>query len=55
MTAQQLAAVLLALTYAPVPSFAKFKNVAELHPYPWLRSPHAQSIRSFSAWRGKSA
>lgn len=45
----------VALTYAPVPSFAKFKNVAELHPYPWLRTPHAQSIRSFSAWRGKSA
>jgi deoxyribodipyrimidine photo-lyase len=45
----------VALTYAPVPSFAKFKNVAELHPYPWLRRPHAQSIRSFSAWRGKTA
>jgi len=43
----------VALTYAPVPSFAKFKNVDELHPYPWLRTPHAQSIRSFSAWRGK--
>lgn len=45
----------VALTYAPVPSFSKFKKVAELHPYPWLRTPHAQSIRSFSAWRGKSA
>jgi len=45
----------VALTFAPVPSFAKFKNLAELHPYPWLRSPHPKSIRSFSAWRGKLA
>lgn len=43
----------VAVTYAPVPSFAKFKNVAQIHPYPWLRQPHPQSIRSFSAWRGK--
>ena len=43
----------VALTYAPVPSFAKFKNLAQLHPFPWLRLPHAQSLRSFSAWRGK--
>jgi len=39
------------LTFAPVPSFAKFKNLAQIHPYPWLKSPHALSIRSFSAWR----
>lgn len=45
----------VALTFAPVPSFAKFKNPAELHPYPWLRAPHPKSIRSFSAWRGKLA
>ena len=45
----------VALTFAPVPSFAKFKNLAELHPYPWLRAPHPKSIRSFSAWRGKLA
>jgi deoxyribodipyrimidine photo-lyase len=43
----------VAVTYAPVPSFAKFDNVAQLHPYPWLRTPHAKSVRSFSAWRGK--
>jgi deoxyribodipyrimidine photo-lyase len=43
-----------AVTYAPVPSFAKFENIAELHPYQWLRTPHAKSVRSFSAWRGKS-
>ena len=39
------------ITYAPVPSFAKFKKPAQLHPYPWLRTPHAKSIRSFSAWK----
>ena len=43
----------VALTYAPVPSFAKFEKVAQLHPYPWLRTPHAKSIGSFTAWRGK--
>jgi deoxyribodipyrimidine photo-lyase len=43
----------VAVTFAPVPSFAKFKDLAQIHPYPWLKSPHAQSIRSFSAWRGK--
>jgi deoxyribodipyrimidine photo-lyase len=41
----------VALTYAPVPSFAKFKNLAQIYPYPWLKPPHALSIRSFSAWR----
>jgi deoxyribodipyrimidine photo-lyase len=43
----------VAITYVPVPSFAKFGEVAELHPYPWLRKPHSQSVRSFSAWRDK--
>jgi len=43
----------VAVTYAPVPSFAKFENLAQVHPYPWLRLPHAQSVRSFSAWRAK--
>ena len=41
----------VAVTYAPVPSFQKFTNIAELHPYPWLRLPHAGSVRSFSSWR----
>jgi len=41
----------VAITYAPVPSFRKFTNLAEIHPYPWLRKPHARSIKSFSAWR----
>lgn len=43
----------VAVTYAPVPSFQKFRNLAELHPFPWLKTPHAKSVRSFSAWRGK--
>jgi deoxyribodipyrimidine photo-lyase len=43
----------VAVTYAPVPSFANFPEVAELHPFLWLRKPHAKSVRSFSAWRGK--
>lgn len=43
----------VAVTYAPVPSFAKFKNLAQIHPFPWLKSPHSLSIKSFSAWRSK--
>jgi len=43
----------VAVTFAPVPSFRKYLNLAEVHPYPWLRRPHAKSVRSFSAWRGK--
>jgi len=41
----------VATTFAPVPSFRKFENLAEIHPYPWLRAPHAGSVRSFSSWR----
>ena len=41
----------VAVTYAPVPSFAKFGKVAELHPFPWLRAPHNRNIKSFTAWR----
>jgi deoxyribodipyrimidine photo-lyase len=41
----------VAVTYAPVPSFRKFSNIAELHPFEWLRTPHAKNIQSFSAWR----
>lgn len=43
----------VAVTYAPVPSFRKFHNLAEIHPYPWLRLPHAGSVKSFSSWRSK--
>lgn len=41
----------VAVTFAPVPSFRKFANVAELHPYPWLKKPGSGSVRSFSSWR----
>jgi deoxyribodipyrimidine photo-lyase len=43
----------VAVTYAPVPSFKKFSNLAEVHPYPWLRPPHAGTVKSFSSWRKK--
>ncbi len=43
----------VAVTFAPVPSFNKFTNLAEIHPFLWLRQPHGASVRSFSAWRGK--
>jgi deoxyribodipyrimidine photo-lyase len=43
----------VAVTYAPVPSFGKFSEIAELHPYPWLRTPHDRNIQSFTAWRAK--
>jgi deoxyribodipyrimidine photo-lyase len=41
----------VAITFAPVPSFKKYQNLAEIYPYPWLRKPHGKSVRSFSAWR----
>ena len=41
----------VAVTFAPVPSFKKFTNLAEIHPYPWLQKPHSGSVKSFSAWR----
>ena len=41
----------VAVTYAPVPSFKKFENLAAIYPYPWLHKPGSGSIRSFSSWR----
>ncbi|MDP4586150.1 MAG: deoxyribodipyrimidine photolyase [Microbacteriaceae bacterium] len=41
----------VAVTFAPVPSFTAMPDVAELHPFPWLRAPHSGSVRSFSSWR----
>ena len=43
----------VAITFAPVPSFKKFENLAQLYPYPWLRKPYAGSVRSFTSWRQK--
>ncbi|MDH6237080.1 FAD-binding domain-containing protein [Cryobacterium sp. CG_9.6] len=48
LIAPQLAA---AMTWAPVPSFAKYaEHAVELHPWPWLVEPHAGSMTSFTAW-----
>jgi len=41
----------VAVTFAPVPSFKKFSDLAEIHPYPWLQQPHPGSVKSFSSWR----
>ena len=43
----------VAITFAPVPSFKKFKSLAEVHPFPWLRAPHAGTVRSYTSWRQK--
>jgi deoxyribodipyrimidine photo-lyase len=45
----------VAVTFAPVPSFRKFKDLAAIYPYPWLVAPHSSSVRSFSSWRNKLA
>jgi deoxyribodipyrimidine photo-lyase len=44
----------VATTFAPVPGFrtrAAALDVVALHPWPWLRRPHAGSLTSFTAWR----
>jgi deoxyribodipyrimidine photo-lyase len=44
----------LAVTYAPVPGFARrggLLDLAELHPWPWLERPGTQRLTSFTAWR----
>lgn len=41
----------VAVTYAPVPSFKKFRNLAEIHPYPWFKKPHSGSVKSYTSWR----
>ncbi len=49
----ELAGRRLAVTFAPVPGFARRSarlDVAALHPWPWLRRPGSGSLRSFSAW-----
>jgi deoxyribodipyrimidine photo-lyase len=44
----------LAVTFTPVPGWRRLSrrlNLAALHPWPWLRPPHAGSLASYSAWR----
>ena len=50
----ELADRALAVTHAPVPGFATrgaALNLAEVHPWPWLRHPRSGSVKSFSSWR----
>ena len=42
-----------AVTFAPVPGFRRLSRtieIAELHPFPWLRRPRGGSVASFSQW-----
>lgn len=44
----------LAATFAPVPGWRRIAaqvTVAEVHPWPWLRRPRGENLRSYSAWR----
>jgi len=44
----------VAVTFAPVPGFARIAErvePVEVHPHPWLVTPRAGRIGSFSAWR----
>ncbi len=43
----------VAVTFAPVPGFRRLAahlDLAEVHPWPWLRRPDGQSVASFSQW-----
>ncbi len=43
----------VAVTFAPVPGFRRLAarlELAELHPWPWLRRPDGGSVASFSQW-----
>ena len=42
-----------AVTFTPVPGWRRLTATAQpsqVHPWPWLRRPHAGSITSFTAW-----
>ena len=44
----------LAATFTPVPGWRMLREkltVVAIHPWPWLRWPHAGSLQSYSAWR----
>ncbi len=43
----------VAVTFAPVPGWRKLAaglELAEIHPWPWLRRPGSGSLASYSAW-----
>ena len=51
---EELAGTPLAVTFAPVPGFARRSaavDVAHLLPWPWLSRPTDQRLTSYSAWR----
>lgn len=53
-----LAGRALAATYTPVPGWrrrAAQLDLAEVHPWPWLRRPHAGPLTSFTAWSRSTA
>jgi deoxyribodipyrimidine photo-lyase len=50
---EELAGVRLAVTYAPVPGFARRAAALApvlVHPWPWLSRPHGGPAGSYSAW-----
>ncbi|KQX76202.1 FAD-binding domain-containing protein [Aeromicrobium sp. Root472D3] len=50
----ELAGTPLAVTFAPVPIFARRSealSLAAVHPWPWLERPGSQRLTSYSAWR----
>lgn len=52
--AEELTGTPLAVTFAPVPVFARRAerlDLAAVHPWPWLERPGAQRLTSYSAWR----
>ncbi|MBD8608134.1 deoxyribodipyrimidine photolyase [Aeromicrobium sp. CFBP 8757] len=52
--ADELAGTPLAVTFAPVPIFARRSqalSLAAVHPWPWLERPGSQRLTSYSAWR----
>lgn len=54
---QELAGRRLAATWTYVPGWkrrAAALDVTALHPWPWLRRPGSGSLRSYSAWAGRS-
>jgi len=51
---EELAGTSLAVTFAPVPGFARHSAsvaIAHLYPWPWLARPTDQRLTSYSAWR----
>ena len=51
---EELAGRSLAVTFAPVPGFARHSasvDIAGLYPWPWLARPTDQRLTSYSAWR----